>query len=110
PEPEPEPEPEPVPEPEPEPYSEPAEDKVYHPFMAWMDGVCGMEKTADYTLQSGHAEEVEPMELPIYQYQDIIENDETAVLQIVAPWYVRMWQKIKNYCSNNRFPWFCRAK
>ena len=101
-------EPEAESEPQMEIQSASAKEPVSHSFMAWMDGVYGMEKTADYTLHSGHVEGEPTIELPVYPRQDVVVKD--MELQETTPWYVHVWQKIKNYFSKYRFPWFCRAK
>lgn len=101
PEPEPVPEPESAPEPEPEPLAEPCKSLVLHGFIAWMDGVPGMEQTEDYTVCSGHIETAETTELPAYQLQDTSVADDKEDHIQAKPWYARLWQFINRYFNRN---------
>ncbi|MBQ4593197.1 MAG: sel1 repeat family protein [Akkermansia sp.] len=74
---------------------------VVQPFLAWIDGVSGMEKTTDYTVQSGHGEETETVEFPCYEMREVDELAALAEQVEVKPWYVRVWQVIKRYFCKN---------
>ncbi len=74
---------------------------VVQPFLAWMDGVCGMEKTPDYTAYSGHGEEGESVEFPCYDMQEVDEDVAVVEQMEFKPWYVRVWQMIKSYFCKN---------
>lgn len=74
---------------------------VVQPFLAWIDGVSGMEKTMDYTVQSGHGEETETVEFPCYEMREVDELAALAEQVEVKPWYVRVWQVIKSYFCKN---------
>ena len=99
--------PEPTPEPElelelelqPEPQT--CKSFVLQTFMAWMDGVRGMEKTDDYTVYSGQADEVETTEIHVYQQQKVcVAVAEEAHTQ-GKPWYVLAWLWIKRRFRRN---------
>lgn len=79
----------------------PEELSVVQPFLAWIDGVSGMEKTTDYTVQSGHGEETETVEFPCYEMREADELAALAEQVEVKPWYVRVWQVIKSYFCKN---------
>lgn len=104
-EPEPQPEQEPAWQPEPPPESwtehESRRASVLQVFMAWMNGVTGMEKTEDYTVCSGHAEVVDTAELPGYQQQKMCEDEAKEAHTQFKPWYIRVWQFINRYFSRN---------
>lgn len=70
-------------------------------FMAWMDGVPGMEQTEDYTVCSGHIETAETTELPAYQLQDTSVADDKEDHIQTKPWYARLWQFINRYFNRN---------
>lgn len=82
-------------QPELQPDSQPYKTLFFHSFMAWMDGVQGMEKTEDYTVYSGHAEEVEVTVLPSYYPQVVSVGETMEEHEPVKPWYIRVWQLIK---------------
>lgn len=79
----------------------PEELSVVQPFLVWMEGVNGMEKTPDYTVQSGHEDEAETVELPDYYRQEVCEPEPPCEQMEVQPWYVRVWQAVKSYFSRN---------
>ena len=107
PQPEPHPEPHPEIQPEAQPGLEsqqepnPCNTSVLQVFMAWMDGIPGMERTEDYTLYSGNAEVVETIVLPVYQQQKACVAENLEDHTVIKPLYVRIWQLIKRYFSRN---------
>lgn len=79
----------------------PCNTSVLQVFMAWMDGIPGMERTEDYTLYSGNAEVVETIVLPVYQQQKACVAEDLEDHTVIKPLYVRIWQLIKRYFSRN---------
>ncbi|MBQ2368669.1 MAG: hypothetical protein II301_00925, partial [Peptococcaceae bacterium] len=79
----------------------PCNTSVLQVFMAWMDGIPGMERTEDYTLYSGNAEVVETTVLPVYQQQKACVAEVQEDHTVIKPLYVRIWQLIKRYFSRN---------